>query len=52
MEYPIDACYNAWQKSDVTYMDRIQETIDKFSEKEAIKEKENKSAKKKHEPER
>lgn len=52
MKYPIDACYNAWQKSDVTYMDRIQETVDKFSEKEAEKEKENKKAKKKYEPER
>ena len=52
MKCPIDACYNAWQKSDVTYMDRIQETVDKFSEKEVEKEKENKKAKKKQEPER
>ena len=52
MKYPIDACYNAWQKSDVTYMDRIQETVDEFSKKESEKEKENKKAKKKHEPER
>ena len=52
MKYPVDACYNAWQKSDVTYMDRIQETVDNFSEKESKKEKENNKAKKKLEPER
>lgn len=52
MKYPIDACYNAWQKSDVTYMDRIQETVDKFSEKEAKKESEKQKNKKRHEPER
>ena len=50
MKYPIDACYNAWQKSDVTYMDRIQETIDEFSDKEA--QKAYNKQKKKHEPER
>ena len=52
MKYPISACYDEWQKSDVTYMDRIQETIDEFSKKEAEKEKENKKAMKKYEPER
>ena len=52
MKHPISACYDEWQKSDVTYMDRIQETIDKFSKKEAEKEKENLKLKKKHEPER
>ena len=52
MKYPVANCYDEWQKSDVTYMDRIQETVDNFSEKESKKEKENNKAKKKLEPER
>ena len=52
MQYPISACYDEWQKSDVTYMDRIQETIDDFSKKESERNNKNHKPKKKHEPER
>ena len=31
MKYPVANCYDEWQKSDVTYIDRIQETIDTFT---------------------
>ena len=52
LKYPLDVCYAEWQKSDVTYMDRIQETIYKLADELVEEEKENKKAKKKHEPER
>lgn len=52
MKYPISACYDEWQKTDVTYMDRIQETIDEFSKKESEKGKKKQNNKKRHEPER
>ena len=52
MKHPISACYDEWQKCDVPYMDRIQETIDVFSEKESKKEQYNQKSKKKSEPER
>lgn len=52
MKYPVANCYDEWQKSDVTYMDRIQESIDTYT-KELVKESEEKQKdKKKHEPER
>ena len=52
MKYPVANCYDEWQKTDVTYMDRIQETIYKLADELVEEEKENKKAKKKHEPER
>lgn len=53
LDYPIAACYEEWQKNDVTYMDRLFEVVDDYAddlvkESEAEKQKQ----KKKHEPER
>lgn len=53
LEYPLSACYDEWQKTDVTYMDRLRDAVDDYAndlvkESEAEKQK----AKKKHEPER
>lgn len=31
LEYPISACYDKWQKTDVTYMDRIREVVEKIA---------------------
>lgn len=28
LDYPLSACYDEWQKTDVTYMDRIRDVID------------------------
>ena len=50
--YPIDVCYGEWQKSDVTYMDKIEETIYKLTNELVEEEKEKHKSKKKHEPER
>lgn len=51
LDYPLSACYDAWQKNDVTYMDRIQETIADFAKDLAEKDAQQR-AKKKREPER
>lgn len=53
LDYPIAACYEKWQDTDVTYMDRLFEVVDDYAddlvkESEAEKQKQ----KKKHEPER
>ena len=52
MKYPIGNCYDEWQKSDVTYMDRIQETIDSYTQKFVKEEVEKQKNKKQEEPER
>lgn len=52
MKYPVANCYDEWQKSDVSYMDRIQETIDIYSEELVKQDIEKQKNKKRHEPER
>lgn len=51
LDYPLSVCYDEWQKNDITYMDRIYDTIDICSRKIAERQKEE-TPKKKHEPER
>ena len=52
LEYPLSACYDEWQDTDVTYMDRIRDVIDDFAN-EIIKQNEAKKHNpKKYEPER
>ena len=52
MKYPVANCYDEWQKTDVNYMDRIQETIDTYTNELAEKEAEKQKNKKRQEPER
>lgn len=52
MKYPIANCYDEWQKSDVTYMDRILETIDTYSNELVKQDAEKQKNKKRQEPER
>ena len=49
---PVSACFDEWQKKDDTYMDRLIDMVDKFSEKLVKNEEEKHKSKKKHEPER
>ena len=51
LKNPVSACFDEWQKNDDTYMDRLMNTVDKFSEKLAQMEEQNKN-KKRQEPER
>ena len=52
-KYPVSACFDEWQKRDVTYMDRIMEAVDKCSENLAVEaEVKKRSEKNKREPER
>lgn len=52
MKYPVANCYDEWQKTDVTYMDRIQETIDTYTNELAEKEADKQKNKKRQELER
>ena len=53
LDYPIAACYEEWQKNDVTYMDRLRDVVDDVAN-DLIKqnEAEKQNNKKRHEPER
>lgn len=51
LKSPVSACFDEWQKKDDTYMDRLIDTVDKFSEKLVKAEEQNKN-KKRQEPER
>ena len=53
LEYPLSACYDEWQKTDVTYMDRLRDVVDDVAN-DLIKqnEAEKQNNKKRHEPER
>ena len=53
LDYPLSACYDEWQKTDVTYMDRIRDVIDDVAN-DLIKknEAEKQKNKKRQEPER
>lgn len=53
LDYPLSACYDEWQKTDVTYMDRIRDAIDDIAN-DLIKknEAEKQKNKKRQEPER
>ncbi len=52
MKCPVANCYDEWQKSDVTYMDRIQENIDTYSNELVKQDAEKQKNKKRQEPER
>ena len=47
---PVSACFDEWQKKDDTYMDRLMDMVEEFSEKLVKKEAE--KNKKRQEPER
>ena len=53
LDYPLSACYDEWQKTDVTYMDRLRDVVDDVAN-DLIKqnEAEKQNNKKRHEPER
>lgn len=53
LDYPLSACYDEWQKTDVSYMDRIRDVIDDFANDLIRKnEVEKNKNKKRQEPER
>ena len=47
---PVSACFDEWQKKDDTYMDRLMDMVEEFSEK--LEKKEAEKNKKRQEPER
>ena len=47
LKYPLDVCYGEWQKSNVTYIDKIEETIYELTDELVEEEKENHKPKKK-----
>ena len=53
LDYPLSVCYDEWQKTDVTYMDRLRDVVDDVAN-DLIKqnEAEKQNNKKMHEPER
>lgn len=53
LDYPLSVCYDEWQKTDVTYMDRLRDVVDDVAN-DLIKqnEAEKQNNKKRHEPER
>jgi hypothetical protein len=51
-DYPLSACFDAWQKTDETYMDRLMQIVDNYSEKLVKEETEKQKNKKRQEPER
>lgn len=51
-EYPLSACFEEWQKKDETYMDRLMNLVEEYSEKLVNEEHEKHRGKKKSEPER
>ena len=52
LKYPVSACFDAWQKKDDTYMDRLIDAVDEYSEKLVNEKLITNSSKKKYEPER
>ena len=53
LDCPLSVCYDEWQKTDVTYMDRLRDVVDDVAN-DLIKqnETEKQNNKKRHEPER
>ena len=53
LEYPVSACFDEWQKKDSTYMDRLMDVVEEYSDKLIDEEMQQKrKPKKKDEPER
>jgi len=52
LKAPVSACFDEWQKKDDTYMDRLIDMVDEFSDKLVKNEAEKQKNKKRQEPER
>lgn len=54
LDYPLSACYEAWMDTDYSHMEMLRDTIDDYAKKlvDEKKQENEKTQKKKHEPER
>ena len=53
LEYPVSACFDEWQKRDITYMDRLIDVVEEYSDKLVDEDaRQKRMSRNKHEPER
>ena len=53
LEHPVSACFEEWQKHDTTYMDRLMDVVEEYSDKLVDEDaRQKRMSRNKHEPER